>query len=185
MYVFCIVLIYSLPVIWKVTVLFMTTLKRMGSQLGTVGTHPGSYSHTYQLQNAIPMSSELGCLSHRSFPWPLPSPPGKSSILLQAIHHPGWKSAAMARESRRVLQGCSCWVLCAHCVLWHWLHAFIRTDFQWGEVMMHPNCNDFHLIVGKQCFAFPLFSHVLQYDPQRYNGVQTLFIEAMNLAWGW
>lgn len=82
--------------------------KHTGSQLGACGTHPSCCAHIYQLHDALPVSSELGCSSHYSF-WP-PLPSIRKIICLAAcqqdemgkISCPGWKSAALIRESSHV-----------------------------------------------------------------------------------
>lgn len=52
----------------------------VGLQLNAFGTHPRCCARIYQLHDALPVSSELGCLSHCFFSWPPPLSAGKNSL---------------------------------------------------------------------------------------------------------
>lgn len=100
---------------------------------------------------------------------------------ISKISHPGWKSAAVIRESSLTLRVCSRWALCACNVLWHWLPVFLRKELissgqQQGEMTTHHSGNRLHLRVGKQSFVFLPSSPVLQYVLHRGSRVQVLVI---------
>lgn len=59
--------------------------KRMGSQLDAFGMHPSCCARIYQLHGALPVRSELGCLSHCCFSWPPPLSTGKKVICLALL----------------------------------------------------------------------------------------------------
>lgn len=83
---------------------------------------------------------------------------------LGKISHPGWKSAALTRESSHVLWGCSCWALCAFNILWihvpcdakgkNWFTVVnSREKWWWLVSTLSSICL---LAARKKCLSFPL-----------------------------
>lgn len=176
--------------------------KHMGSQPDAFDTHPSCCARIHQLHDALPVSSELGCLSHCFFSWPPPLSAGKDrlSCCLPARqigeNQPSWLEVSSPDQG---IQSCPLrlfllGVVCLWCTLTpapcdskgkNRFTVVYSGEKWWCHIStLSSIC---HLAAGKRCLAFLLCSQVLQYFPQRYKKVQMLIIEAthVNLAWNW